>query len=287
MKALDFAPHFEECTTPEPSLRKLIRLYYSTRIDDDALASTYMERYVDALSQLSQAEPAAEPALSGYQPTEGQPERFERLDGCRRALEVIALGDSKNPVVDAGDELVALGFWDKDAVAEMRRSAPASLHQPQSGEAIANLYEALEPALEALVNRCNQGGESVVWEEVISAEAALERLYRARVSPAALTPPPPAAEPAIRDGQDEGPIELQGIAETLAQGGGFWRSCSGCHESNEGWPTGAYSQVMKCHLGNGCDECGGIGAIWDTTDYDAMAAALAAAPQEGAGDNGV
>ena len=32
---------------------------------------------------------------------------------------------------------------------------------------------------------------------------------------------------------------------------------------------------MRCHLGNGCSDCGGIGAVWDNTDYDAMADYLA------------
>lgn len=71
------------------------------------------------------------------------------------------------------------------------------------------------------------------------------------------------------------PIELQGISETLENGDGFWRSCTGCHELNEGHDTGPYSQTLKCHLGCGCSECGGIGAIWDTTDYQAMADAMA------------
>lgn len=71
------------------------------------------------------------------------------------------------------------------------------------------------------------------------------------------------------------PVELQGIAETLVEGDGIWRSCTGCHELNEGRDTGPYSQTLKCHLGGGCGECGGIGAVWDTTDYQAMADAMA------------
>lgn len=67
------------------------------------------------------------------------------------------------------------------------------------------------------------------------------------------------------------PMELRGIAEELEAGSGFWRSCSGCHESNEGHPTGPYSEVFRCHLGVGCSECGGLGAVWDDTDYDALA----------------
>ena len=78
------------------------------------------------------------------------------------------------------------------------------------------------------------------------------------------------------------PVELLCVAQTLANGAGQWRTCTGCHESNEGMPTGPYSSIMKCYLGNGCDECGGIGAVWDTTDYkqmaDEMAKSLAAPP---------
>lgn len=80
------------------------------------------------------------------------------------------------------------------------------------------------------------------------------------------------------------PVELACVAETLANGAGLWMTCSGCHESNEGAPTGQYSTIMQCHLGHGCDECGGIGAIWDTTDYqqmaDEMAKSLAAPPAQ-------
>jgi hypothetical protein len=63
------------------------------------------------------------------------------------------------------------------------------------------------------------------------------------------------------------PIELDGVSEALEYGKGVWNICSGCHESNEGYPTGPYSSIMRCHLGGGCYECGGIGAIWDRTDY--------------------
>lgn len=71
------------------------------------------------------------------------------------------------------------------------------------------------------------------------------------------------------------PIELDGVARALANEDGFWKSCSGCHELDEGVPTGPYSSVMKCHLGMGCSECGGIGAIWDTTDYEEMGRLMA------------
>ncbi|MCO5077310.1 MULTISPECIES: MazG-like family protein [unclassified Chelatococcus] len=62
-------------------------------------------------------------------------------------------------------------------------------------------------------------------------------------------------------------ISADSVKSASEDGRGFWRSCSGCHELNDGCPTGRYSKALSCHLGLGCHECGGIGAIWDTTDY--------------------
>ena len=47
------------------------------------------------------------------------------------------------------------------------------------------LTDGLEMALEQLVNRCNNGHDSSTWDEVIAAEAALERLYKSRAIEAA------------------------------------------------------------------------------------------------------
>jgi hypothetical protein len=62
----------------------------------------------------------------------------------------------------------------------------------------------------------------------------------------------------------------EGVAEAMREahalgGCGYWHSCSGCHETNEGYETGwyPYSEIFQCHLGSGCHECGGIGVIWD------------------------
>jgi len=61
------------------------------------------------------------------------------------------------------------------------------------------------------------------------------------------------------------------LAETMEESG-FWQSCSGCHETNEGASTGWYPvhPFFKCEQGSGCGECGGIGVIWDDTDYEDM-----------------
>lgn len=65
------------------------------------------------------------------------------------------------------------------------------------------------------------------------------------------------------------------VSEITEEGLGFWKSCSGCHETNEGHPTGPIHPVLRCSVGFGCTDCGGIGAVWDTTDYGAMCEELA------------
>lgn len=66
------------------------------------------------------------------------------------------------------------------------------------------------------------------------------------------------------------------VREQISDGDGFWRSCSGCFETEDGQNVHGYphSKVFGCVLGSGCRECGGIGAVWDTTDYGAMAKAI-------------
>jgi len=85
------------------------------------------------------------------------------------------------------------------------------------------------------------------------------------------SPPPPVVE----GGE---PIELDAarIAEVVAEGDGFWRSCSGCLETEDGQNVHGFphSKALGCVLGGGCGECGGIGAIWDTTDYGDMARSI-------------
>jgi hypothetical protein len=65
------------------------------------------------------------------------------------------------------------------------------------------------------------------------------------------------------------PVELVGVRQQLDDNAGFWHSCSGCHDTEDGYPTGNYSHsaVFGCALGSGCHECGGLGATWDNNDY--------------------
>lgn len=64
-----------------------------------------------------------------------------------------------------------------------------------------------------------------------------------------------------------------------------WRSCTGCHETNEGAETGhyPYSKAFGCYVGAGCRECGGIGVRWEhysKEDLCAMARDLPASAGE-------
>lgn len=96
--------------------------------------------------------------------------------------------------------------------------------------------------------------------ETEAAKKRIRRLFARRAQPEGEAP---QAEPA----------ELTGVREQIEKGAGFWHACSGCHDTEDGHPTGpyAYSSTMGCALGNGCSECGGIGAIWDNNDYESMA----------------
>jgi hypothetical protein len=78
-----------------------------------------------------------------------------------------------------------------------------------------------------------------------------------------------AAQPAA---QEQTPIELVGVKDAIREGDGFWQSCSGCYDTEDGHPTAnySYSEIFGCPMGSGCSECGGLGVIWDSTDYEAM-----------------
>lgn len=79
------------------------------------------------------------------------------------------------------------------------------------------------------------------------------------------------------------PLEIwvaigRNVKERVAEGDGVWRTCAGCYETIDGADDGHYpfSSVFECKVGGGCGECGGLGVVWDTTDYGEMADELAA-----------
>ncbi len=67
------------------------------------------------------------------------------------------------------------------------------------------------------------------------------------------------------------PVEFIDVERILKEGDGAWQSCSGCHETEDGHPVGEFpfSRFLKCELGAGCSECGGLGAVYhDWSGYD-------------------
>lgn len=67
----------------------------------------------------------------------------------------------------------------------------------------------------------------------------------------------------------------QRARDRIVERDGLWRSCTGCYETNEGYDTAPRDPDFGVPLGGGCSECGGIGAVWDTTDYAELGDELA------------
>lgn len=86
-------------------------------------------------------------------------------------------------------------------------------------------------------------------------------------------PSPPAADDVVEQ------YHARKIAEVMDEGDGFWKPCSGCQEGVDGYVSQTdypFNRVFRCQPGGGCSECGGLGVLWDDTDYDAMATAMLA-----------
>ncbi|KAA3510131.1 hypothetical protein [Agrobacterium rosae] len=57
---------------------------------------------------------------------------------------------------------------------------------------------------------------------------------------------------------------LIGIADEMKESGGHWQPCTGCYDTEDGYPTQKYdySPALQTAIGCGCHECGGLGAVW-------------------------
>ena len=76
----------------------------------------------------------------------------------------------------------------------------------------------------------------------------------------------------IRAGIEPSPAVIESLKSGIERqrDDGFWRSCSGCFETVDGYSSQPVDEIFNCQLGCGCRQCGGIGAVWDNTDYDDM-----------------
>lgn len=60
------------------------------------------------------------------------------------------------------------------------------------------------------------------------------------------------------DGERHLVVTVDGVEGFVVE---FTESCSGCHETVEGYETGDYNydEKAQCYVGAGCDECGFTG----------------------------
>ena len=82
-------------------------------------------------------------------------------------------------------------------------------------------------------------------------------------------------------------ISCEAVARAMDEDGGWWQSCSGCHETVDGHETGhyRYSDLFRCHVGSGCTDCGGLGVTWNYfTDEQYVAMAEEASQPEALDD---
>lgn len=106
-----------------------------------------------------------------------QPAADERTDALRRALEIIAVGDSKNPQADAAEELIALGYWRDIPEARIPIQQPAD---ERVAEHIMTVAKACAASCSVgIAAAMNQGQLGAAYVEESTALAAVESSARA------------------------------------------------------------------------------------------------------------
>ena len=104
-------------------------------------------------------------------------DEYDKLGCCRRLLEIIAAGDSADPVKDANDELVAHGFWTKRAPAAQQPTPPVAQQ--------VKAPKGAEPRVFGVFNRHSKGDDFMLWaENVPEGEYMLVRLADVIAAPA-------------------------------------------------------------------------------------------------------
>src|SRR5690606_17888108 len=74
-----------------------------------------------------------------------------------------------------------------------------------------------------------------------AAQAAAQADYERRILSALEPAAPEGQQPVANEPATNHWPEAYEVADILAENKGFWRACSGCHETNEGHPTGPWS----------------------------------------------
>jgi hypothetical protein len=180
---------------------------------------------------------------------------------CFRSPMLDAALSFHNSQVSAIAYSIAAGV---DAVAKKLREHDAQ-PAPDSPEVIDAVRDVMHEVFKYADIAAPLRGPPMTQEEsapVRKAAAGQDKVIRNMLY--ALAAPQPAPAPVQVD-------ELSEVARVIDEGGGFWRPCSGCYETSDGCNVNGFpfSEAFRCDQGGGCDECGGIGVVWDNLDYAA------------------
>ncbi len=156
----------------------------------------------------------------------------ERNNDLLRALEVIAVGDSVDPVRDAGDELVHLGHWSGPAL-EASRQAEAAPHANEAEPAVhlrlLSIIENLrsEDDQDAPVSSERKAGWAAALDAVAQALAGAASPTNAAV-PNAATMPTPAYAAHLASGKRK--LRPDEPVPPAGPQAAWCNHCGGCYE---------------------------------------------------------
>lgn len=217
---------------------------------------------------------------------------LERLDFMlisRRSDEDAIIRDARAEIVRLRGEVESLTYrldtanaygeqCDADIRSLLPSIAPAEAKDP--APAMPNGVEARRHAANEWADMATNGVQWLrnIRAGISTADEALAEMESNLLRVRALNDEAQHMQPRAADHRDAAGVDTlvaKDVQRVMADGDGFWAPCSGCYETEDGHPVGEYpySSIFQCILGGGCRECGGLGAVWDNTDYDAMAEA--------------
>ncbi len=209
----------------------------------------------------------------------GKIERFSIYEDHGRAN---MMGDDDGEWVMYSHHVEAMGV--RLAAAELAATHGATTEQ--SSAVAAQPVELSNAQIRAIMHNSSRMHQPGYYSDT-EFDCLQDVITFARAIIAAARPAAALVQPGQRQAPEASimPVELQGVCGQ--KDAGFWHSCSGCYDTEDGHPTGnyAHSAVFGCALGSGCHECGGLGVIWDNYDNSDADAAPAPAIQHAPSDD--
>lgn len=165
--------------------------------------------------------------------------------------------------------------------------ALSALEQAEAGEPVVKALEWYDPGLgieyaDTAIGTYKVNQDGWWWRDDGSIEGkggkpAAQADFDRRIRSALTRPTAPQGEAGSQapvSGELDFATSIARVAKEEAEAGAAagWRSCTGCHETNEGAETGwyPYSKTFGCFVGAGCTECGGIGVVWEYWSKDEL-----------------